>query len=159
MQRVLNYLEEPLSFSTNFSFCAQNIGTYCSGPISTKEPHTFIFESSVGPIQIGIPAETIKASLNRGGSFLLFDFNRYGRSRSPDVHLAAQSVFERGKFWRGDSKFDFKRQFLFVGRVSHLLQLLHQEGFCQSCQQDDHRGKWKRFGQNQNCFQGIFSWS
>lgn len=53
-------------------------GTYCSGNIRLKEAHTYIIESSFGPVQIGnfmhyhvmtmigIPPETIKTSIQKG---------------------------------------------------------------------------------------------
>eukprot|EP01119_Soliformovum_irregulare_P016677 TRINITY_DN4868_c0_g2_i3.p1 TRINITY_DN4868_c0_g2~~TRINITY_DN4868_c0_g2_i3.p1 ORF type:complete len:1018 (-),score=260.94 TRINITY_DN4868_c0_g2_i3:72-3125(-) len=39
---------------------------YCTGDIKMKEPHTYVWESSIGPIQIGVPPETIKKSMRDG---------------------------------------------------------------------------------------------
>ncbi|PRP76250.1 hypothetical protein PROFUN_07772 [Planoprotostelium fungivorum] len=40
-----------------------NVETYTDGKIRKKERHTFIFDSLIGAIQIGIPPETIKTSM------------------------------------------------------------------------------------------------
>jgi hypothetical protein len=58
VSKVLKFLPQPLF---------QN-GAYCRGPIRTKEAHCYTFDSSVGPIQIGIPPETIKTSILQGES-------------------------------------------------------------------------------------------
>ncbi len=36
-----------------------------------KEKHTFVFSSTIGPIQIGIPPETIKTSMKKGGTIVI----------------------------------------------------------------------------------------
>jgi hypothetical protein len=41
-------------------------GTYCKGNIRMKEAHCYVWDSSVGPVQIGIPPETIKTSMLKG---------------------------------------------------------------------------------------------
>jgi CRP-like cAMP-binding protein len=51
------------------SFIKQPVqrGTYCSGDIRQKEPHTFLFTGgSCGAMQVGIPPETIKTSMRAG---------------------------------------------------------------------------------------------
>eukprot|EP01118_Nematostelium_gracile_P002122 TRINITY_DN1227_c0_g1_i1.p1 TRINITY_DN1227_c0_g1~~TRINITY_DN1227_c0_g1_i1.p1 ORF type:complete len:1049 (-),score=230.27 TRINITY_DN1227_c0_g1_i1:34-2751(-) len=55
-QEVIEFLSEPV----------QRNNTYCTGNIRMKEAHTYTYEGKMGPIQIGIPPETIKASMRKG---------------------------------------------------------------------------------------------
>lgn len=43
------------------------VSPYISGNVRIKEAHAYIVESIIGPIQIGIPPDTIKTSMMKGG--------------------------------------------------------------------------------------------
>lgn len=45
----------------------ESVSPYIFGNVRIKEAHAYIVESKLGPIQIGIPPETIKASMIKGG--------------------------------------------------------------------------------------------
>lgn len=57
LQQVVDFLSTPVSY-----------GTYCTGDITTSEAHVFVYSSGIGPIQIGIPPDTIKTSMKAQGT-------------------------------------------------------------------------------------------
>jgi len=51
------------------SFCRSPVDTsvtYAAGRIRVKSPHTYLVDLSVGPLQIGMPPDTIKDSMQQG---------------------------------------------------------------------------------------------
>ena len=63
-----------------------------------KEAHTYIIDSSFGPIQIGIPPETIKTSINKGGRHFggqktfYFSKNQKFKNHNQFIHFSRQKL-------------------------------------------------------------------
>lgn len=67
-------------------------GIWAVGSIRQKEPHTYVLESSVGPIQIGIPPETIKTSMKNGG-FLFYSSSLTSLESVPQIYVLPPNLF------------------------------------------------------------------